>query len=501
MDIKLKERLQRAGKTAVPFLAGAALLYVFLGIIPEALRRDGDNMQTVRAEKSLFFGQAVLPIEPAPFSERVLVKASGQVFDDAKTSMAVGEGGDVEALPVSSIVPPEPVDYGAATVLEMREAFSLFSVPIALRPTVDFWKKIFAEYGRDQVVMHHRDDLGLVLSVLDFSALQGGESGTSPGMSDEERKRIRYRLIELERASLVKSIRARQAGGAVSERLAELAADPERIRAQTGIREKFENAISVSGLYMPHMERIFRDAGIPVELTRLPFIESTFDIDATSSVGAAGIWQFMESTGRLYLRVDGEVDERRDPILSSYAAAQFFQKMYDALEEWPLVINGYNTGHGRMMQAVRELGTKDIAAIIANFKHPTYQFASRNFYPEFLAALEIYRDRTRYFPSVEPLAAIRYDTFTPSSPISIPLLADLCAIPLEPLRELNPALSPAFFDGRELLPTDVALNVPYLLGDRFYYAMRELEQKGSAEGWRMVSGKPVPITPPRARNQ
>src|SRR5205085_11537025 len=100
-----------------------------------------------------------------------------------------------------------------------------------------------------------------------------------------------------------------------------VAADEKHLRSQRGLRERFAEAIRVSRRYLPEMERIFRAEGLPVELTRLPLIESCFNLRAYSKVGAAGIWQFMPATGRLFMRVDNVVVERRDPIASTRAAA------------------------------------------------------------------------------------------------------------------------------------------------------------------------------------
>lgn len=348
-----------------------------------------------------------------------------------------------------------------------------FSIPLIIQPMVEFWKKVFAVYGRRQVVLHHRDHLDLTYAVLDFSPLDAPELG----LSDDARKRLRSRMVELERQAVLTDLRQQAADSAhFSPASREILVNSDLLRSQTGIAERFGQAIAVSGRYMPYMEDIFHNAGLPTELTRLPFIESSFDLRATSSVGAAGIWQFMEETGRLYLRVDALIDERRDPILATAAAAKFFQKMHGALGSWPLAVNGYNTGHGRMLQAINALGTKDIGEIIRNFVHPTYQFASRNFYPEFIAALEIYEARDKYFPAIVLDAPIRYDIITPMKPILLPRLADSMQIPIDTLRDLNPALSFALFEGKKLLPASIDLRVPYLMGDKFGSALTALER-------------------------
>src|SRR4029453_7063103 len=98
--------------------------------------------------------------------------------------------------------------------------------------------------------------------------------------------------------------------------------------------------------------RIFRDEGLPVELTRLPLIESCFDVEAYSKVGAAGIWQFMPATGRLYMEVSSSVDERRDPIPPPRAAARYLSRSYERLGNWPLAITSYNHGPNGMARAI-----------------------------------------------------------------------------------------------------------------------------------------------------
>ena len=102
------------------------------------------------------------------------------------------------------------------------------------------------------------------------------------------------------------------------------------------------------------MQQIFRDRSLPIELTYLPIVESSYDINARSNVGALGMWQFMRATGRQYMRVDRSIDERRDPIESTRAAAAFLQQSYETLGNWPLAITAYNYGPGGMSRAVRQ---------------------------------------------------------------------------------------------------------------------------------------------------
>ena len=123
----------------------------------------------------------------------------------------------------------------------------------------------------------------------------------------------------------------------------------------------------------------------------MPHVESSFDPYAYSKVGAAGLWQFMRSTGRRFLRIDAAVDERLDPYRATEAAAQLLSYNYRLLGSWPLAITAYNHGAEGMRRAREQLGTDDIVRIVRDYHSPTFGFASRNFYVSFLAALTVSR--------------------------------------------------------------------------------------------------------------
>ena len=285
---------------------------------------------------------------------------------------------------------------------------SHFPYPAALRPQVEFWKHVFTT-SKYKVTLHDTVHMR-VYKVLNFQPLY-------ETYSKDERTRSRLRKKRIERE--VKKIRAsllklHKSGKSVpltadEQRIWDLysdiknprkflhAAQKDRIRSQTGIGEKFRSGIQISGRYAKEMEAIFRRAGLPLELTRLPLIESTFDVTAYSKVGAAGIWQFMPSTGRMFMRVDRLIDERRDPLLATQAAAKLLKANYAQLGTWPLAITAYNHGPAGIARAVKSVGTTDIARIIRSYKSRSFGFASRNFYPEFLAAVEIEKNHKTYF--------------------------------------------------------------------------------------------------------
>ena len=153
--------------------------------------------------------------------------------------------------------------------------------------------------------------------------------------------------------------------------------------------------------------RVLEQHGVPEEIAALPHVESSFNPAAYSKVGAAGLWQFMPSTAKRFMRVDGVVDERLDPYSATEAAANLMLYNYRLLGSWPLAVTAYNHGPGGLRRAQEELGTSDIAVIVKRYQGATFGFASRNFYVAFLAALEVDRNAEKYFGPIAPLPDTR----------------------------------------------------------------------------------------------
>ena len=137
-------------------------------------------------------------------------------------------------------------------------------------------------------------------------------------------------------------------------------------------------------------------------------MESSFNPEAYSKAGAAGIWQFTRSTGRRYLHVDYVVDERMDPFAATVAAAQLLEHNYQLTGTWPLALTAYNHGASSLRRASKQLGTTDIATIVRDYKGRSFGFASRNFYLSFLAALEVSSDPERYFAPYQGASPVPY---------------------------------------------------------------------------------------------
>jgi membrane-bound lytic murein transglycosylase D len=216
------------------------------------------------------------------------------------------------------------------------------------------------------------------------------------------------------------------------------------------------------------MEQIFvSEYGLPKELTRIPFIESSFDYTAYSSVGAAGIWQFMPRTARSHkLLVGSFIDERRDPIKATRAAAEYLRSAYRSLGAWPLAITSYNHGVGGVRSKVSKAGTNDIAELV---EHPTeryFGFASSNFFPEFLAALEIFDDHKRYFPEISVEPPLRIVSYPLRSAMSAGYVSRQLGISIDELREANYAILEPVWQGRAKIPSGYSLRVPVQYKER-----------------------------------
>jgi membrane-bound lytic murein transglycosylase D len=261
-----------------------------------------------------------------------------------------------------------------------------------LENRVDFWKKVYTQYGEDDVIIHDRVQVNLIYDVATESD-QATKIATIESALDE----VRNNLDTPERLSpAAMQIRDAIAAYGLPVSASVLQALRDNVHTQRGIQERFRQGIIRSGRYVDAFQEIFTKQGLPEELALLPLVESSFENRSYSKAGAAGIWQFTRGTGRLYLRVTRKLDDRLDPIKSTHAAARLLRDNYRALESWPLAITAYNHGRGGMLRAQNEIGP-EITSIIDQYRGPLFGYASMNFYSEFLAAVEVYQNYEQYF--------------------------------------------------------------------------------------------------------
>lgn len=188
--------------------------------------------------------------------------------------------------------------------------------------------------------------------------------------------------------------------------------------------------------YFPMFEAALEKYGLPLELKYLPVIESALNPRATSPMGAAGLWQFMPRTGKEFgLEINSMVDERRNPMKSTDAAARYLSNLYKIYEDWHLVIAAYNCGPGNVAKAIRRAGGKrgywDI--------YPYLPRETRGYVPIFIAANYIMNFHENHnMCSAEPTIEGLIDTIMVSDRVHFKQIADVANINIEELRFLNP---------------------------------------------------------------
>ncbi|MGE4132861.1 MAG: LysM peptidoglycan-binding domain-containing protein [Bdellovibrionales bacterium] len=193
-----------------------------------------------------------------------------------------------------------------------------------------------------------------------------------------------------------------------------------------------------SARYLPMMRNVLRENGLPEELVYVAMIESGFSPKAHSHANAVGYWQFIRGTGKRFgLKIDTFIDERRDPVLSTRAAAEYFKALHNLLGSWHLAMAAYNVGEARVKRAVTKYYTRDFWALIK--KRRALPPETRNYVPKFIAAVMIAKDPARYgFTALEFQDPLSYDTVALQSPISISKLASNLNVDIEELQLLNP---------------------------------------------------------------
>jgi len=201
-------------------------------------------------------------------------------------------------------------------------------------------------------------------------------------------------------------------------------------------REKFSAVLGLRDYYFPMIEDVFDSYGLPAELKYMAVIESALNPNAVSRMGATGLWQFMFSTGRMYgLTINSVVDERRDPVRSTHAAAKYIKDLYRIYNDWILVIAAYNCGPGNVNKAIRRSGNKkDYWDIFYKLPRET-----RGYIPQYIAAAYAVNYYAEH--NIQPLQLnipVATDTIMVHNDIHLAQISEVMGIPLGELRALNP---------------------------------------------------------------
>ncbi len=309
-----------------------------------------------------------------------------------------------------------------------------FKVPPGFYALVKFWFGVYSRYTSDHIIVHDSESPGLVYAVLDFSRLgdanlhRFARSAIVQRISQEKREEYVAVLRGLadgktDSRLALGVLQAVERAGVVMpkdelERRKFFLAKAETLRTQTGQRNLIEQGLEKSEAYYSFFKDMFQAFRLPDELFAIPFLESSFNTQAESKVGAKGIWQLMPSIGRLLLPASNlQIDYRLNPFISTVAALHLLRENKLVLRSWDMAVAAYNSGTKHLQLARKQHGARSLVEVFERYRHPHLGFASKNFFAEFLALVHVmaYQDEIFSRP-----------VFTYTAPSSVRFLVSKC---------------------------------------------------------------------------
>lgn len=347
-----------------------------------------------------------------------------------------------------------------------------FKVPDGLRERTEFWFDIYARYGEAHHIVHHVRYPWIVYKVVDTTDMLANGKGPLWLRRDRGNKLaiktaadVRAALRSLARRNSYENLKPLEKE--IYDKLLPLKGTrkavfrlaAESVRSQLGQKDFFQRGLINSSRYLTYMEAEFKRLGLPTELTRMPFVESSFNEDAYSKVGASGIWQIMPRTGKAYMMVDPLIDERNSPLKATTAAGRLLRSYYRAMKSWPLTITSYNHGIGNIQTAIRKANSRDLSEIIARYHAGDFKFASSNFYTCFLAALYAEKYHEMLFKQVPRMPLQEREVIRLSGRTHARFLPKITGISKDELLKYNLDLRGAF-KSNTIVPKGFHLHLP-----------------------------------------
>ena len=343
-----------------------------------------------------------------------------------------------------------------------------FPVPTGMELRVQFWVNVFTQYSVDQAVFFDADKPERIYSVVDFNQISHHRI-----LSRDEKREIlskeKNRIISLLKVLSVREYREEELRGESLRIYRLFGRGPKpgtfiraagSVRIQGGMKETFKAGVERSGRYLEQMKAVFKNKGLPEELVYLVHVESSFNYHARSRSGAAGMWQFTRSTGRQFMNINHICDERKDPYISTDAASRLLMENFLALRSWPLAITAYNHGLMGMKRAVRRTGSKDLSLIVQYYRSRSFGFASKNFYVEFLAAVQVARNPSAYFGKIVYETSEKFQIVKIPFSLNIDEAARVFRVKETEVQQFNPALARAILKGTRPIPKGYGLRLP-----------------------------------------
>jgi len=354
-----------------------------------------------------------------------------------------------------------------------------FNISPGLYDRVLFWSQVYSLYQSTTVLIHDRRELSIIYKVLDVKTKQDTQI-LNTIIKNINKELVAFSQIDKKTLKIIKPKNEYQKIilEAWKDKFYKTNFDElfktasQNVRTQTGQRDVIAGAIKSSSMYISEIKSVFKDYGLPEELIKLPFVESSFNPKAVSKVGAGGLWQIMGYAGGSDIKMEEHIDERFSPAKSAIVAAKMLKTNYEKLGSWPLAVTSYNYGLSGVLKATKESGTKDLVKIISDYKNSRWKFASQNFYAEFLAALYVTTYYEDLFGQVSKFESRVFENITLTKSVNIFEIAKKHKTSVDTIASYNPELSEKVLNGKAMIQKNHVIKIPYNKADsinEFYY--------------------------------
>lgn len=339
------------------------------------------------------------------------------------------------------------------------------NIDTSMRLRVDFWKRVYTEITSKQAFIHDRDQVRFVYQKIDIPYENSKRKSRYASQKLNEIKKVLKNIVKKGRKNLTPE-ETRLSEILKDKSLNEIKSMSKRIRYQYGLKDNYYIGLKRSYLYMDYIQSVLKEFDIPKELSFLPHVESSFNYQAYSKVGAAGIWQFMRGTARNYrLNISYSIDDRRDVFKATRAAASLLKHNYSKIKVWPLAITAYNHGLASMTRAVKKHDTTKISEIIKHYEGRRFGFASQNFYATFLATAEVSASPEKFFPSFKKPKPLEYSLIQLPRELTVAQIRETLKLTNSEIKEYNPAIRSTAYRSPLYLPNKFDFRVAKLSKD------------------------------------
>lgn len=355
-----------------------------------------------------------------------------------------------------------------------------FRIPEDLRQRVSFWFDIYTKYSAQEQVIHDSDYPWVIFRVVDLRPILEADGNKwvkfhkSERYARAQRQDVRNILRRLSKKKSYNKLSEEEQ--VIFDQLAKIPGKNRRkvilgalhnLRTQIGQKDFIEQGLESSSLYIPELEKVFAEQNLPLELTRLPFVESSFNVDAVSKVGASGIWQVMPYIGKKLLIMTKAVDERNSPVKAANSAAFILKQNKQILKTWPLALTAYNHGVGSLSAAVKKTKSRDLNYLIKHYHAKSFGFASQNFFASFLAVLHAEKYRAQIYDTVTPLSPLEFSELKLTKSVNIKTLLEFTGMSQDGFQKYNLDIKKDAFRKNMIVPRGYVVHIPTTIVTEF----------------------------------